>query len=840
MSTHTSKVKSRPKALLASLTAFLVAFSGLVAMPAVAHAAPGPELSITEAPRAGGQVTVTGTGFDPNDGRGIYIGIGPSGLLGYGQEGSGQITGTQNITPGAAGIQADGSFVATVNVPAFAADTEYSIYTGRAHGGATTDSSQSVQQAVVYEAAPAVQTTTTIAASADSVDEGETVVLTATVTPAEAAGTVTFQQNGTQIGEAQAVNSGVATLTTGELAEGSYDFTATFTPTDAAAFTASSTAAAATVTVEGDEEDDTTPVVPSIEIIGDITDLDPEAENTVTVKGSGFLPNAPATNGTRPPFANQFSGAYVAFASVAEVWQPSKDAASSTRKLGDNKWAVPAGGYDTGTVLNADGTFEVELSLDTSTIDAIETGTWAIITYAGGGAKYAPFEIYNDVTFQSEEDDTEEPEVPNGAELTATVSAANANEFSVDVVASGLPTDIRFAYAALIERDTYLGLAQDGTIAMNAFTPVNAGSASFTLTVDEISLLDPNKEYEVVMWGQHSEANADNFYAADDVEITDEQWEAMSGPGVRLSAKEVQQGDKITFTGTGLVPGTEVTATVHSKPVEVGTARANVNGAVTFNWTVPANFQTGEHTIVLTANGDELASNTFTVTKASATTQSQPATDADTCVARQVTGGSFNWGVKESFRNYFGGNIANGGYEGGSYSATGGAVNIDNNGIGRIDFAGSFRGWGHSGELDYTLSNPSIQITSQTTGVLYATVNGARVAYANLYFSGLSVSENGISGNASASLTTAGANTLLYNGRAMYDAGTQLDGFSFSVSVGGEVPCSSEFGTDPVALANTGSSSDSTIAGMNIAALVTLLGAALVLTARRRGVVAGR
>lgn len=84
----------------------------------------------------------------------------------------------------------------------------------------------------------------------------------------------------------------------------------------------------------------------------------------------------------------------------------------------------------------------------------------------------------------------------------------------------------------------------------------------------------------------------------------------------------------------------------------------------------------------------------------------------------QVTGGTLTWGVKESFRSYISGSIANGSWDakdGASYTtpnfqwsnATG---DVDlGTGTGSVSFAGTVHFTGHDGVLDLTLTNPTIE-----------------------------------------------------------------------------------------------------------------------------------
>jgi Bacterial Ig-like domain (group 3) len=101
--------------------------------------------------------------------------------------------------------------------------------------------SQSTSPAVPFVVSGATATNTTLeASSSDSpVVEGSTVELTATITPAEAAGTVQFRDRGTNIGDAVAVSNGTASQTTTTLDVASHQLTAVFTPTDTALYNGS-------------------------------------------------------------------------------------------------------------------------------------------------------------------------------------------------------------------------------------------------------------------------------------------------------------------------------------------------------------------------------------------------------------------------------------------------------------------------------------------------------------------------------------------------------------------------------------------------------------------------
>jgi hypothetical protein len=147
------------------------------------------------------------------------------------------------------------------------------------------------------------------------------------------------------------------------------------------------------------------------------TGLNPDGE-TITITGTGFVPNANLTNATRPPLAPNFGGVYVSFGKFQDVWRPSAGAPSANRLLtfADStrtKWLVPAanvaqiGGEAAGGVaLAPDGTFTVTLIVS-KTLNASgalvfnesSLGNYGIYTQTGGGARYAPFETYTPLTF---------------------------------------------------------------------------------------------------------------------------------------------------------------------------------------------------------------------------------------------------------------------------------------------------------------------------------------------------------------------------------------------------------------------------------------------------------
>ncbi|KXC06567.1 hypothetical protein MhomT_04830 [Microbacterium hominis] len=212
---------------------------------------------------------------------------------------------------------------------------------------------------------PPTATTTTLTVSpSGSAVSGTSVALTATVTPA-ASGAVEFFDGSVSLGSV-AVAAGSAQVSTSALSVGGHSLTAVFTPADAATSGSTSDAVAYDITAVVEPEKPTPAV--SVFLADGVTAYTGQAlydGDTVVVKGRGFVPDAPATDGTRPPLAGAFGGAYVGFGfSAGDAWT------SAGRSTEYTRWAVSEGdvakigGAAAGAVaIAADGTFATTLSV---------------------------------------------------------------------------------------------------------------------------------------------------------------------------------------------------------------------------------------------------------------------------------------------------------------------------------------------------------------------------------------------------------------------------------------------------------------------------------------------
>lgn len=220
-----------------------------------------------------------------------------------------------------------------------------------------------------------------------------------------------------------------------------------------------------------------------------------------------------------------------------------------------------------------------------------------------------------------------------------------------------------------------------------------------------------------------------------------------------------------------------------------------------------------------------------------------------------IKSANLGWGVRDSFRNYVRGGIANGSWEldGTSYSSD--AFNWSNgtgtfkNGKGSISFSGSVRFTGHHGILDTTVANPRLEINGNS-GTLYATMNSndpsgkatnyGEVALLKVDLSGLQSSSDAVSVNGAATtLTAEGAKAFA----GFYDAGKDMAPLSFSAAINGAKTTTKTVsetvyegeGCDPVTgkpLASTGASG---VEGTLVAGFIAVAaGAGTVVYTRRR------
>ena len=221
----------------------------------------------------------------------------------------------------------------------------------------------------------------------------------------------------------------------------------------------------------------------------------------------------------------------------------------------------------------------------------------------------------------------------------------------------------------------------------------------------------------------------------------------------------------------------------------------------------------------------------------------------------EVSSGLLDWGVKESFRSYIAGPIADGGWtldgiteSGGRFrwTASFGEYDMDA-AIGSVGFVGGIRFTGHEGSLDITISRPRVRFTGGQAAVLIVDVRSkslegeevveqTSVDFATLDL-GPATSEIGDAtvsyAGIPATLTAAGAEGF----GGFYESGTELDPVTIAFAVGGaEVPGGGSAGGPGDGLAGTGTGG-TTLALGGLSATLLLLGVGLLIAARRLRVV---
>ena len=490
-----------------------------------------------------------------------------------------------------------------------------------------------------------------------------------------------------------------------------------------------------------------------------------KAGDKIVVKGSGYDPTANlGTEGRGVPIPKHLpQGTYVVFGNFASTWQPSAGAASTTRVVGSQAWALAE------SVLNqvpsqyqgairaqwvdiaADGSFRATLTLK----DAATTpGAYGVYTYAAGGVVNADQERsvalnYGDTPV-----------------VTTSVKAATAKDgVTVGVSASKLGA-VTGAYAALIEKGTEADVtASSGFLAMQFVRNVSGGAFSIDLTA-AADKLDRTKTYEVIVWKQHTMPDASTLYGRSTVAISDAQWDTVFPETTSLTTtvKTATADAGLTVTAAARKLGSISGAYVAL--IETGTeAQVSAGGGFLAMQYVPQiSFEafsvdlttaaknldrTKSYEVIVWKQHTNPTADTIYVRSTVTITPEQwddlfgvtkPTTPTTPPV--NVPGGSLRWAISSSFTDYVTGGIAQGAIavsdgatrSGGQFQfgQTVGGDFDTNTGLGSVVYRGSVRFTGHHGALDVTVSNPQIRITSAGTATLSVTSGGAVVPFATL------------------------------------------------------------------------------------------------------------
>ncbi|WP_454041763.1 HtaA domain-containing protein [Cellulosimicrobium sp. Marseille-Q8652] len=612
-------------------------------------------------------------------------------------------------------------------------------------------------------------------------------------------------------------------------------------------------------------------------------DTEVSVGDTVVVKGTGFDPAANVGGRGVPIPATLPQGTYVVFGSFAERWRPSEGAASSSRKVGSQVWAlaepvldqVPAQFQSTIRAqwadIAADGSFEAEIVVKNPA--ALEGGRYGVYTYPAGGVTNADQELYVPVSYEAPAPLTVTPAsstVEPGSTATLTVDGLGSSDSVQDVRLGGAAatftrdgsTIVLSVPAGTADGDVTVtvtsALGVSGSTTLTVKAPLVAGprvtvtpssavdpAVENTFTVSGTGFVGPAAQFgayvvlgDASIWDGSGPLVASGWLnlawvqprqivdgaftttltvpagsfdpeveyvvatsAAHGLSATDRRLDTFTPLGVAQPVPAAQPTTtSLKASAASVVEGAAVTLTATVSPRAAGTVRFAAGGSVLGTARVvdgTASFaakglSVGTHAVTATfVPADAAVFLGSTSTAVSVKVSARPAAPS--------TAGSLVWGVKESFRSYIVGPIAHGGA-----TATRGATVVDgifrfgqadggtwsaSTGRGTAGYAGTVRFTGHDGLLDLVLTNPVVDVTGPGTARLLvdATSKGLDgssfdrdgVAFATLALGTPTTGADGAVTYRDARATLTADGSTAFSG--FYPAGTALDDVTFTV-----------------------------------------------------------
>lgn len=208
-------------------------------------------------------------------------------------------------------------------------------------------------------------------------------------------------------------------------------------------------------------------------------------------------------------------------------------------------------------------------------------------------------------------------------------------------------------------RVTVTGPATAASLQVFDFPAVTATSENpfgenLTLTTEELPLADTLLSYDgeflslpvtISAEGRNKDPRADDDIV-DEGKLALVKKEVVPHPEdlkVEVSDASIVVGNALTFAASGFAIGEEVTFTVYSDPVVVGTVAADQEGRASITWNVPVVFPAGAHTVKAVGTSGRAAEMTFTVKDVSTIvppTSNQGGTDTTPPQKDQSQGGS--------------------------------------------------------------------------------------------------------------------------------------------------------------------------------------------------------
>lgn len=226
------------------------------------------------------------------------------------------------------------------------------------------------------------------------------------------------------------------------------------------------------------------------------------------------------------------------------------------------------------------------------------------------------------------------------------------------------------------------------------------------------------------------------------VPLTVEEPQVPTAPAqITLSATEVAQGGELAVTGTGFTPHVKVRIELHSTPRVLGETEADDSGAISFDTTVPADTEAGDHTVKAFAEDADSSVDAPLAVRAANTASDDTAGAGDSNAAG--TGDTSGGTPADNTGSEAGGNTSTDNSEGekpadpgtsdtstGSTSET--AQPVDNSGAATQDSSSTTTSKG-DGQGTVTPSTPkgeAQQTQSEKSGTTQTKVSGGKVSHA--------------------------------------------------------------------------------------------------------------
>lgn len=656
----------------------------------------------------------------------------------------------------------------------------------------------------------------TVESESASITEGEDAVVTATVAPADIAGTLQFTRDGDDLGDPVQTDGEPVELTVSDLEPGQHDIAAIFDPDDAEAHaSAQSEPISLTVKPRGAIETETLLEVSRTEAAeGDMVGLsatvsEAEAEGAIQFKSGGEALGEPqpATDGiveiattALPAGENRITAEFIP-ADESVYARSTSDAqvvvlADESRPSGEVKWGFKESwrNYVNGPIAHGQIT-----AGEPATVEGNGVVTWknGVVSddfdaEAGEGSiayEGAMISQGHKGIVPGQEFGLDQHLVDPIIEFTSTTTAELSAEVTQPSYAAWPEmngervklVELEFPEGELEDADQEVDVSvlaeatlhEEGAAVYGNYGDYVAGTEvdDLAFTVSGIAeLKDPTK-----------------------IELDSSNATVQEGTKVKLDAK-------VADARTGKPIGG--TVKFYSGRFEVspeGGKAVNANGETTL---VIDDLWVGEHALTarFTPRDDNYASRKSNTVEL-------------TVLSRNGGGGgsgivgSMEWGIKQSFRTYVVGDIAQG-----RFTVSDGARQASGNGVftypqassgkqwngstGTVQYAGNINIWGHHGDMNVNLPNPSIQVRNSSSADLRIPFQGRTITLATIDL-GSAVKQN-LSGDAvkfvgaNVRLSADGANRVFVNDSGtgpsgtFYDPGEIMDRITFTIGEGSE------------------------------------------------------